>query len=175
MPIYDKSAHQGRGDRAPQSSWLSVKTPPQILILEGWCVGFRAVPAASISALHAAPSRTLSQHTVSHLSFMNESLAPYEKIWDLIDAFVHIDAENLAWVYEWRQEQEDALRRDKGDEKAGMSKEEVVRFVDGYYPAYELYTEAVRKGLFQGKPNSEGKHLRLIVGRDRKVKEVVRV
>jgi D-glycerate 3-kinase len=106
---------------------------------------------------------------------MNESLAPYEKIWDLLDAFVHIDAEDLTWVYEWRQEQEDALRRDKGDEKAGMSKEEVVRFVDGYFPAYELYTEAVRKGLFQGKPNSVGKHLRLIVGRDRKVKEVVRV
>ena len=106
---------------------------------------------------------------------MNDYLRDYTKILNF-DAFVHIDAEDLKWVYEWRQEQEDALRRDKGDETAGMSKEEVIRFVDGYYPAYELYTEDLREGLFRDSvQGSRSRHLRLTVGRDRKVKEAKRL
>lgn len=37
------------------------------------------------------------------------------------------------------------------------------------YPAYELYTDVLRKGIFG---DEAGKQLRLIVGRDRRVKEV---
>ena len=32
----------------------------------------------------------------------------------------------------------------------GMSDDDVKNFVDGYYPAYELYTEGLRRGLFVG-------------------------
>ena len=37
------------------------------------------------------------------------------------------------------------------------------------YPAYELYTETLRNGIFGGE---KGKQLRFVVGKDRKVKEV---
>jgi hypothetical protein len=36
------------------------------------------------------------------------------------------------------------------------------------YPAYELYTEALRKGIFPNK----GRQMKLVVGKDRKVKSV---
>jgi len=88
------------------------------------------------------------------------------------DAFIHIDAEETGFVYEWRQEQEEVLRREKG---RGMSRAEVVRFVDGYYPAYELFTETLRDGLFGGLEGGKGRQLRLVVGRDRRVKEVIEV
>jgi D-glycerate 3-kinase len=39
------------------------------------------------------------------------------------------------------------------------------------YPAYELYTEVLRNGIFE----ERGKQLRLVVGKDRKVKEVHRL
>jgi D-glycerate 3-kinase len=177
VPVYDKSLHQGRGDRAPISQWLSIPNPRnyKIIIVEGWCVGFESIPEHRLVAAYGGSSRTLSQHTLEHLRVMNDYLVDYAKILKF-DAFVHIDAEDLSWVYEWRQEQEDAMRRDKGDETVGMSKEEVVKFVDGYYPAYELYTEDLRKGMFRNATqDSEGRHLRLIVGRDRKVKEVKRL
>ena len=35
------------------------------------------------------------------------------------------------------------------------------------YPAYELYTDVLRNGIFGG---VEGKQLRFVVGKDRKVK-----
>ena len=40
------------------------------------------------------------------------------------------------------------------------------------YPSYELYTDQLRAGVFG--PDS-GKQLRLIVGKDRKVKNAIRV
>jgi len=86
--------------------------------------------------------------------------------------FMHIDAEETGFVYEWRQEQEEVLRREKG---RGMSRAEVVRFVDGYYPAYELFTKALREGVFKGREDAKGRQLRLVVGRDRRVKEVIEI
>ena len=40
------------------------------------------------------------------------------------------------------------------------------------YPAYELYSDRLRNGIFG---DEKDKQLRLVVGRDRKVKEVVKV
>lgn len=37
------------------------------------------------------------------------------------------------------------------------------------YPAYELYTEVLRKGIYP----EAGRQLRLVVGKDRRVKEVI--
>ena len=48
-------------------------------------------------------------------------------------------------MYTWRLEQEHNLWKSKGK---GMSDDDVKTFVDGYYPAYELYTEGLRRGLF---------------------------
>lgn len=38
------------------------------------------------------------------------------------------DAENLQFVYEWRLEQEDQLRRERG---SGMTNDAVMNFIDG--------------------------------------------
>ena len=40
------------------------------------------------------------------------------------------------------------------------------------YPAYELYTDVLRDGIFS---DEKGKQLRMVVGKDRKVKEVHRI
>jgi D-glycerate 3-kinase len=73
--------------------------------------------------------------------------------------------------------------------ESGMSDEQVISFVNGCksstnssrirvltritdYPAYELYTEVLRNGIFG---DEKGKQLRFVVGKDRKVKEVYRI
>lgn len=176
IPVYDKSAYNGHGDRADESLWHSVNQPGQpqtkAIILEGWSVGFRALSPADVETKWKAPSRTLQSHKLEHLQFVNEHLKGYDTLTDLFDAFIHIDAEDTQFVYSWRSEQEEHLRRDKGDPNAGMTPEQVVKFVDGYFPAYELYTDKVRGGILPGR---SGHQLRMVVGRDRKVKEVFRV
>ncbi|KXJ92484.1 D-glycerate 3-kinase [Microdochium bolleyi] len=177
VPEYDKSAYSGKGDRVPESQWAKTvndpattgRPPVQVVIFEGWCVGFRSLTLDEVKAKRDAPgTRTLKDHALEHLLRVNESLRAYDTaITELFDAFIHIDAEDTEWVYDWRLEQEVKLRQMKG---TGMTDEEVVRFVDAYYPAYELFCDKLRTGLF---PETPGAQLRLVVGKDRKVKKTM--
>jgi D-glycerate 3-kinase len=179
IPQYDKSAYDGQGDRVPYSQWEEVNrlghARVQVIIFEGWSVGFRALAPEEVerkqAASRAQKSATLWKHRLEDLLFVNEKLREYDVMTNMFDAFIHIDALETIYVYGWRLEQEAALRKDKG---AGMTDEQVIKFVDGYYPAYELFTDALRSGVFKG-PESKGKQLRLIVGRDRKVKEAITI
>ncbi|KAG9243414.1 P-loop containing nucleoside triphosphate hydrolase protein [Calycina marina] len=169
IPSYDKSLFNGAGDRAPTSTWKTVNSPGtspiRVIILEGWLVGFHSLDPSNITSLAAKPSVTLHTYPLSSLLFVNEKLQEYEKTWYLFDAFIHIDAKELSYVYEWRQQQERRLR----EKEMGMTEEQVKNFVDGYFPAYEMFTEGVQAGVLKGK---DGAQLRLTVGRDRKVEKV---
>lgn len=59
---------------------------------------------------------------------MNEKLREYDALTDMLNAFIHIDAEDTQFVYKWRLEQEAKMREEKG---RGMSDEGVVDFVNG--------------------------------------------
>lgn len=111
----------------------------------------------------------MGRHKLAHLELVNERLGAYEAVTGLFDAFIHIDAEDTGFVYEWRREQEVRLRREKG---TGMTDEQVVRFVDAYYPAYELFSDQLRRGLFPA-DTQPGRQLRLVVGKDRKVRQTI--
>lgn len=183
IPVYDKSRFSGQGDRTEPELWVRVNEPStakvKVVLFEGWCVGFRALEddqveskwRTSIEQHKITPNAasTLWQHELSHLKFVNSRLRAYSTITDRFNAFIHIDAQDTVFVYAWRHQQEREMILAKG---SGMSEEQVKRFVDGYYPAYELYTENLRKGVFkEGK--SKGRQLRLIVSSHRKVVESV--
>ncbi|KAF3767398.1 P-loop containing nucleoside triphosphate hydrolase protein [Cryphonectria parasitica EP155] len=167
IPSYDKGAFDGLGDRLPESRWTAVnqegQPKVQVVLLEGWCVGFRSISHEAIEAKWMAPSRTLALHKLEDLCFVNDQLRGYDIITDLFDAFIHIDAEDTEFVYDWRLQQEQQMRMERG---TGMTDEQVVKFVDAYYPAYELFSDGVRDGIFL---NRKGHQLRLIVGKDRMV------
>ncbi|KAL3418299.1 kinase mug58-like protein 1 [Phlyctema vagabunda] len=175
IPQYDKSQFNGHGDRVPSSKWQSVNEPGQppirVIIFEGWSVGFRALTNAEVEAKASGPSTTLHKHRLEDLLFVNDKLREYDVMTDCFDAFIHVDAEETKFVYDWRLQQEAMLRREKG---SGMTDEQVVHFVDGYYPAYELYTQQLRDGVFRGQ-GKKGAQLRLVVGKDRKVKHVYEI
>ncbi|KAL3475250.1 P-loop containing nucleoside triphosphate hydrolase protein [Aspergillus californicus] len=196
IPAYDKSAFSGQGDRVPQSQWETVNGENQekikIIIFEGWSVGFRAWDDDVLRAKWEAAVK-LKQNDpgykgrLGHVKFediktVNEELRGYDVLTNQFDALIHIDAQDNHFVYDWRQEQERTLRAAKG---IGMTEEQVNHFVDGYYPSYELYSETLRAGAFKPVPHLvtasapptgwEGKQLRLIVNKGRRVQEVVKI
>lgn len=110
---------------------------------------------------------------------------------------IYSDAQDLRFVYDWRQEQERTLKATKG---TGMTEEQVNNFVDGCqyphtnifdlfvltrltdYPSYELFTDTLRNGVFKPAHESsanpadwQGRQLRLVVDRNRKVQEVIKI
>jgi len=180
IPSYDKSAYNGQGDRVPEDDWKVANRKGQpitkIVILEGWCVGFRAVASADLESKWASAVKQREQGMYhgrlgytkrTDVEFVNEALKDYDKLTNQLDAFIHLDAADPLFVYQWREQQEKALREAKG---SGMTFEQVERFVDGYFPAYELFTDRLRAGALEG---TRGKQLRLVIGKDRQIKNVI--
>jgi D-glycerate 3-kinase len=48
---YDKSAFQGKGDRADESTWPSVEGPLDLVLFEGWMLGFKPVGVEAAAAV----------------------------------------------------------------------------------------------------------------------------
>ncbi|GAB7362940.1 hypothetical protein MBLNU230_g3237t1 [Neophaeotheca triangularis] len=179
IPSYDKAAFSGQGDRRPEAEWETVnrdgQPPVEVIIFEGWCVGFRALSDEQVERKWQSAKAELERDNLyegqlgrlqlDHVKSVNNALRAYDGITDRLGAFMQIDAENTQFVYDWRLQQEAALRAAKG---TGMTDEQVINFVNGYYSAYELYTDVLRNGIYSEK----GKQLRLVVGKDRKVREV---
>jgi D-glycerate 3-kinase len=91
VPSYDKSAHGGRGDRA--SAELLVEAPLDVVLVEGWMLGFRALPRDQ-----CPPS----------LRATNDHLPEYERWHARLDAFVHLVAGDPAWIVDYRVDAERA-------------------------------------------------------------------
>lgn len=133
-------------------------------------VGFKALSDEEVkSTFDSAPEGSkLKDNKLEDVLFVNEKLREYQVLWDQLEYMLHIDAEEVSYVYDWRLEAEKERRAQKGEANA-MSDEQVKKFVDGYIPAYELYTEGLRSEKWR---NEAGRKLRFVVGKDRKVKEV---
>jgi D-glycerate 3-kinase len=190
IPKYNKALYNGQGDRQPEEEWDEVNSDPskpiKVVIFEGWCVGFQPLTSTELQAKHdaavkardtdnAAYQGRLGHNTLESVTAINESGKQYSKLWEYFNVFVHIDAADPLYVYKWRLEQEATTKREKG---GGMSDEEIQKFVDGYYPSYELYSDTLRDGVFKPRGDVEQdtrwkrRQLRMVVGEDRKVREV---
>ncbi|KAK9841016.1 hypothetical protein WJX81_005787 [Elliptochloris bilobata] len=125
VPRYDKSAHGGRGDRAAPGKWPRVKGPLDLVLFEGWMLGFRPVGAAAAAEVDA------------DLGPIDAAMHSYESAWDAhVDAWLVVKVGTPEWVYRWRLEAEHAMR---ASGRPGMSDKQVADFVDRYMPAYHAY------------------------------------
>ena len=106
-PIYDKRIYAGRGDRVGYDEVL----PGDVLLLEGWCIGFQPTTVSSQS-----------------LQKINDSLKEYVPIWIRMETIIVLKPPCLQIVYAWRQQSEQK-----------MSQQDVEKFVDKYIPSYETY------------------------------------
>jgi D-glycerate 3-kinase len=116
LPRYDKTAHGGRGDRSPRSE--RVEGPFDVVLLEGWMLGFTPVPTAD-----------------PQLQVINEKLAAYEAWYRSIDVLICLRAEDPSFVLEWRVQAETTL-----------SRADVEDYVRRFLPAYALYADTVSNG-----------------------------
>ncbi|KAK6003387.1 hypothetical protein QM012_009158 [Aureobasidium pullulans] len=194
IPSFDKSRYAGEGDRAPIHTWTRVTGPVDVVVFEGWCLGFSPLSSLQLKEKHQhaqeiqseqeadtqRSTSTLGDHPICHLELVNKSLCNYSEAFSgpqHFDALIHIDTNDLKNVYEWRWQQEQALVRKKG---SGMTEEQVNSFVRGYMPAYEMYLEHLRNGFFpepqvdyHGNPVVEPKiQIRVLLDRHRVVRSI---
>ncbi|KAL6497054.1 hypothetical protein OROGR_028983 [Orobanche gracilis] len=145
LPRYNKSAYNGRGDRADPSTWPEVEGPLTAVLFEGWMLGFKPVPAEVVKAVDP------------QLEIINKNLKAYYDAWDkFINSWIVLKIQDPSCVYQWRLQAEIAMR---ADGKSGMSDVEVLDFVSRYLPAYKVYLPT----LYSEGPNgSDPKHLLVV-------------
>ncbi|KAG0075044.1 hypothetical protein BGZ90_010244 [Linnemannia elongata] len=174
VPVYDKALYAGRGDQLPQDQWPRAQGPFDVILFEGWSLGFKSVrDPKRLAEIYASAPKYLSQHSFSSIEMVNHALEEYEREWyTYLDAFVHLSAPNISTVFKWRQEQEEGLWATRG---AGMTKDQVKDFVARFMPAYEVYLERLKQENFfknlQGsdEPAYQGRHLRIDLDEDREM------
>lgn len=180
IPVYDKSLHEGKGDRLDKSHWKHAVTPLNMVLFEGWMLGFKPLLTVKTDFVGC---------TLEDAEVMNNQLKAYEKIlYPYLDIFIHLSPEKRDQVYLWRLQQEHHMKTSRGVD--GLSDAQVKAFVETYMPAYQLYLprldkvgffgqgyEGEPKKCYEGVERSDGgygghhKHLRIVLDSERKVSQ----
>lgn len=105
VPSYDKSAFSGAGDRRPQNEWETVnaedQSPVEVVIFEGWCVGFRALGDEEVQRKWLAAKAEfesrgddyngrLGKLKVEDALFVNNRLREYDALTNHFGAFMQM-------------------------------------------------------------------------------------
>lgn len=119
LPAYDKGAHGGRGDRVPEAAWAEVDGPWDLVLFEGWMLGFAPVP-------DPPPA----------LGATNALLGAYAA-WDAeLDAMLLLAPPSVDQVVAWRVDSERA-RRERGE--GALSEAEARDYAERFVPAYHAW------------------------------------
>jgi len=121
-----------RDNRLKKKYWFNIKQKPEIVILEGWCVG--AKPQSS--SLIRRPINILEKYEDKRLEwrkYVNEKLKKeYKKLFAMIDHFIFMKIPNFNMIFKWRLLQENKLRKKSYLNKKIMSYNEIKRFIMFY-------------------------------------------
>ena len=138
MPGFDKLAD----DRLPQAQWSSYDGRPDVLLLEGWCVGLRRAdlppwsgPINALEAEHDADGRWR--------AWAHAALANYEPVWDRIDLLASIEVPGWETVITSRLRQEHELAAIGAG--TPMDRAAITRFVEHYERHTRALWPAMRK------------------------------
>lgn len=128
LPKFDKSID----DRLKKKYWFNIKDRPEIVMLEGWCVG--AQPQSN--SLIKKPINILEKYEDQDLiwrKYVNQKLKKeYKKLFAMIDYYIFMKIPNFNMVFKWRLLQENKLRKGSHSKKKIMSYNEIKRFIMFY-------------------------------------------
>ncbi|KIM32311.1 hypothetical protein M408DRAFT_326915 [Serendipita vermifera MAFF 305830] len=174
IPAYDKSSHQGLGDRVHEGEWPVVQSPVDIIILEGWCFGCQPLPPGELTERWerrtelGMPGSVRLEHGIDDIKVISNSLKEYANAWyKYFTCFIQVSPnsdDKLSVVYKWRLQQEHAMKEANGGK--GMTDEEVIRFVDRYIPGYIFFDEPSARQRDASTP-WDGHGLKILVDEER--------
>jgi D-glycerate 3-kinase len=125
IPRFNKATD----DRHPLENWSNQRSPCDIIILEGWCMG--AQPQESLEPA----CNTLEQQEDSNgawRQYVNQKLQQdYLPLFDRFDLWIMLRAPSFDQVFQWRLQQEQKLAEVSSGSQI-MSEPEIQRFIQHY-------------------------------------------
>ena len=128
LPKFNKSID----DRSKKNYWHNINKRPEIIILEGWCVGAKP----QINSSLRKPVNILEKYEDKDLiwrKYANEKLKKeYKEVFAMIDYFIFMKVPNFKIVFKWRLLQESKLRKKLHYKKKIMTYSAIKRFIMFY-------------------------------------------
>ena len=128
LPKFEKA----KDNRLKKKYWFNIKQKPEIVILEGWCVGAKS----QSNWLLKKPVNILEKYEDKDLrwrNYVNKQLkTEYKNLFSMIDYFIFIKIPNFKSVFKWRMLQENKLKKKSNLNKKIMSHKEIKRFIMFY-------------------------------------------
>ena len=132
IPRFDKA----KDDVAPRELWTCVEQNPDVLIVEGWCLGVEAVADTELTEpcnQFESEKDTDGRWRKLVNSYIEQE---YLRIHELFDFWLFLQAPSFASVYEWRLEQEEKMRDSLGASNTTESRNKNVLGQNGESPDY---------------------------------------
>ena len=105
LPRFDKS----RDDRFQKKLWYKINSKPDVIILEGWCVGAKAQKKSelvrSINSLEKAKDPDLVWRNYVNIQLKRH----YKNLFKQINEIIYLRANNFKMLQKWRIKQEKIL------------------------------------------------------------------
>ena len=127
IPKFDKSVD----DRFKKTKWQRIKTPPQIIILEGWCVGAISQKKNELTRPINNIEKKLDTKLIWRNKVNNLLKNEYKKLFKKIDKLVYLKAPDFNHIFKWRFIQEQKLKLTSKSKKI-MSKNQIKEFIMFY-------------------------------------------
>ncbi len=136
IPKFDKS----KDDRLAKTQWLKVKKPPNIIILEGWCVGAIHQKKNTLKKPLNLVEKKYDVDLKWRKKVNNYLKKDYKKLFKKIDKLIYLKVPNFSLIYKWRNDQEQKLKMIT-KKKETMSKKKIKEFI--------MYYERITKQMMK--------------------------
>ena len=143
LPLFDKSID----DRLPKKKWYEIKKRPDVIILEGWCVGAKAQTNQEIKKSMNSMEKTMDKQ-LKWRKFVNYNLqTSYKKLFKQLDTLLYLKASNFNQLRKWRLKQEKKLKIQSKNKKnlKIMDEKDVISFMQTYQRITENMFKKVPK------------------------------
>jgi len=121
-------------DRYKKSLWYKLKSKPDVIIFEGWCVGAKAQTNKQLRKPINSLERVYDQG-IKWRTHVNDQLkTKYKKLFNQLDGLLYLKAKSFNILREWRVKQERKLSLQTKNKKnlKIMSSGDIVSFMQTY-------------------------------------------
>jgi len=130
IPAFNKATD----DRFSKSLWYKIKSKPDVIIFEGWCVGARAQTVSQLKKPINSLEKIYDKDAKWRTHVNNQLKTNYKKLFNQLDGLLYLKAKNFNLFREWRLKQERKLliHTKKKKNLKIMSSADIINFMQTY-------------------------------------------
>ena len=130
LPTFNKAID----DRFYKKKWYELKSKPDVIIFEGWCVGAKSEKNNSLKKSINSMEKVKDKKQIWR-KYVNQQLkSKYKNLYSQLNCLIYLKAKNFILLQKWRLKQERKLwlNSKRNSNLKIMNKEDIINFMQTY-------------------------------------------